>query len=129
MAYGDQPSLILEQIEWARLNGFQVVCAGKGTKYHPSFEYSTPDTVWGHYGLTKERAEKDYKVYKERQIAQSLKNKIVDQDQQKKRRMAGKQRHLLSNTMSTEVYGTNWPYDYFSLVETIKLDVKIKVGE
>ncbi|MDC0898558.1 homoserine dehydrogenase, partial [Candidatus Pelagibacter sp.] len=57
MAYGDQPSLILEQIEWARLNGFSVVCAGKGTKYHPTFEYSTPDTVWGHYGLTKERAE------------------------------------------------------------------------
>ena len=36
MAYGDQPSLILEQIEWARLNGFSVVCAGKGTKYHPT---------------------------------------------------------------------------------------------
>ena len=47
MAYGDQPSLIIEQIEWARLNGFSVVCAGKGTKYHPTFEYSTPDTVWG----------------------------------------------------------------------------------
>ena len=59
MAYGDQPSLILEQIEWARLNGFEVVCAGKGTKYHPTFKYSTPDTVWVHYGLTKERAEKD----------------------------------------------------------------------
>ena len=57
MAYGDQPSLILEQIEWARLNGFFVVCAGKGTKYHPTFEYSTPDTVWGYYGLSKERAE------------------------------------------------------------------------
>ena len=59
MAYGDQPSLILEQIEWAKLNGFEVVCAGKGTKYHPSFEYSTPETVWGHYGLTKERAENE----------------------------------------------------------------------
>jgi predicted homoserine dehydrogenase-like protein len=59
MAYGDQPSLIIEQIEWARLNGFSVICAGKGTKYHPTFEYSTPDTVWGHYGLTKERAEKE----------------------------------------------------------------------
>ena len=57
MAYGDQPSLIMEQIEWAQLNGFSVVCAGKGTKYHPDFEYSTPDTVWGHYGLSKERAE------------------------------------------------------------------------
>jgi predicted homoserine dehydrogenase-like protein len=59
MAYGDQPSLIIEQIEWARLNGFSVVCAGKGTKYHPTFEYSTPDTVWGHYGLTKDRAEEE----------------------------------------------------------------------
>ena len=59
MAYGDQPSLILEQIEWARLNGFEVICAGKGTKYHPTFEYSTPNTVWGHYGLTKERAENE----------------------------------------------------------------------
>ena len=57
MAYGDQPSLIMEQVEWAKLNGFHVTCAGKGTKYHPTFEYSTPDTVWDHYGLTKEKAE------------------------------------------------------------------------
>ena len=59
MAYGDQPSLIMEQIEWARLNGFEVICAGKGTKYHPTYEYSTPETVWDHYGLTQERAEKE----------------------------------------------------------------------
>ncbi len=52
MAYGDQPSLILEQIEWAELNGFFVTCAGKGTKYHPSFEYSTPENVWDNYGIT-----------------------------------------------------------------------------
>ena len=56
MAYGDQPSLILEQIEWARLNGFFVTCAGKGTKYHSSFEYSTPDNVWDNYGLTHKEA-------------------------------------------------------------------------
>ena len=58
MAYGDQPSLILEQIEWARLNGFFVTCAGKGTKYHPSFEYSTPENVWDNYGYTSEQAKK-----------------------------------------------------------------------
>ena len=58
MAYGDQPSLILEQIEWARLNGFFVTCAGKGTKYHPSFEYSTPESVWNNYGITAEEAKK-----------------------------------------------------------------------
>ena len=56
MAYGDQPSLILEQIEWARLNGFFVTCAGKGTKYHPSFEYSTPENVWDNYGLKPQEA-------------------------------------------------------------------------
>jgi len=56
MAYGDQPSLILEQIEWARLNGFFVTCAGKGTKYHPSFEYSTPESVWNNYGMTADDA-------------------------------------------------------------------------
>jgi len=58
MAYGDQPSLIVEQIEWARLNGFFVTCAGKGTKYHPSFEYSTPESVWNNYGMTAEQAKK-----------------------------------------------------------------------
>jgi len=56
MAYGDQPSLIIEQIEWARLNGFFVTCAGKGTKYHPSFEYSTPENVWNNYGTTAREA-------------------------------------------------------------------------
>ena len=56
MAYGDQPSLILEQIEWGLINGFDVIAAGKGTKYHPSFRESTPETVWHHYGIKKEVA-------------------------------------------------------------------------
>ena len=40
MAYGDQPALILEQIEWGLVNGFDVIAAGKGTKYHKSFKFS-----------------------------------------------------------------------------------------
>jgi len=56
MAYGDQPALICEQVDWARTAGFDVVAAGKGTLYMPEFHASTPDTVWGHYGLTEERA-------------------------------------------------------------------------
>ncbi len=56
LAYGDQPALIIEQIEWAKLNGFEIVSAGKGTKYHSSFEYSTPDTVWQHYGINEKEA-------------------------------------------------------------------------
>ena len=56
MAYGDQPALTCEMVEWARISGFEVVAAGKGTKYLPSYHSSTPDTVWEHYGLTAEQA-------------------------------------------------------------------------
>ncbi len=57
MAYGDQPALIAEQVDWARSCGFDVVSAGKGTKYLPSYHGSTPETVWDHYGLTPKQAE------------------------------------------------------------------------
>ena len=56
LAYGDQPALIAEQVDWARTAGFDVVAAGKGTKYLPEYHVSTPDTVWAHYGLTAEAA-------------------------------------------------------------------------
>ena len=52
LAYGDQPALICEMVDWARAAGFEVIAAGKGTKYLPAFHESTPDTVWGHYGFT-----------------------------------------------------------------------------
>ncbi len=56
LAYGDQPALIVELVDWARTCGFEVVCAGKGTRYLPAFHASTPDTVWRHYGISPERA-------------------------------------------------------------------------
>ena len=56
LAYGDQPALICEQVDWARACGFEVVCAGKGTKYLPAYHASTPDTVWEHYGLSPAQA-------------------------------------------------------------------------
>jgi predicted homoserine dehydrogenase-like protein len=56
LAYGDQPALIAEQVDWARAAGFEVAAAGKGTKYLPDYHASTPDTVWQHYGLTAEQA-------------------------------------------------------------------------
>lgn len=52
MAYGDQPALIAELVDWARTAGFDVVCAGKGTKHLPAYHASTPETVWQHYGFT-----------------------------------------------------------------------------
>ncbi len=54
LGYGDQPALICEFVEWARLSGFEVVCAGKGTKYLPAYHSSTPDTVWDHYGFSED---------------------------------------------------------------------------
>ncbi len=52
MAYGDQPALISEMVDWARSAGFVVAAAGKGTKYLPAYHTVTPDGVWEHYGLT-----------------------------------------------------------------------------
>lgn len=56
LAYGDQPALICEMVDWARTAGFEVVAAGKGTKYLPAYHASTPETVWTHYGLSDEDA-------------------------------------------------------------------------
>ena len=56
MAYGDQPALVAEMVDWARAAGFTVAAAGKGTKYLPAFHHVTPDDVWRHYGLTPEEA-------------------------------------------------------------------------
>ncbi len=56
MAYGDQPALTCEMVEWARACGFSVVAAGKGTKYLPAYHAMTPDGVWEHYGLSAEQA-------------------------------------------------------------------------
>ena len=56
LAYGDQPALIAEMVDWARSAGFIVAAAGKGTKYLPAYHAVTPDGVWKHYGLTAEEA-------------------------------------------------------------------------
>ena len=56
LAYGDQPALIHEMVDWARACGLTVVAAGKGTRYLPAFHASTPDTVWEHYGISANRA-------------------------------------------------------------------------
>ncbi len=52
LAYGDQPALTAELVDWARACGFRVVAAGKGTKYLPAYHDVTPDDVWTHYGLS-----------------------------------------------------------------------------
>lgn len=56
LAFGDQPALICDLVDWARTCGFPVVAAGRGHKWLPHFSESTPETVWGNYGLTSEQA-------------------------------------------------------------------------
>src|SRR5438552_14420132 len=57
LAYGDQPALICDLVDWARAAGFTVVAAGRGHKWLPHYAQSTPETVWGYYGLTPEQAQ------------------------------------------------------------------------
>ncbi len=59
MAYGDQPALTAEIVDWARACGFDVVCAGKGTKYRPHYHQSTPETVWENMGFDPVKARAD----------------------------------------------------------------------
>jgi predicted homoserine dehydrogenase-like protein len=58
LAYGDQPAIICEQVDWARTSGFEVVCAGKGTRYHPDFHQSTPDSVWENFDFSEEAVQR-----------------------------------------------------------------------
>ncbi len=58
MAYGDQPALICELVDWARACGFELTAAGKGMNFEPRYRYSTPDTVWGFFGWTAEEVAK-----------------------------------------------------------------------
>jgi len=58
MAYGDQPALIAEMVDWARAAGFSVAAAGKGTKYLPAYHTVTPNAVWEHYGLSADEAKR-----------------------------------------------------------------------
>jgi predicted homoserine dehydrogenase-like protein len=54
MAYGDQPAIICELVDWARSCGFELTAAGKGMNFEPRYRYSTPDTVWGFFGWSEE---------------------------------------------------------------------------
>src|SRR2546422_8018688 len=56
LAYGDQPAIICDLVDWARAAGFPVVAAGRGHKWLPHYAQSTPETVWQYSGLTPEQA-------------------------------------------------------------------------
>jgi len=79
----------------------------------------------------KERGEKDYQLYRNSQIATAIQSKldsltvgdgaIFDS--------SNEITNILFDKKVKDVYGANWPYDYFSLIETVKIDVEIEVAE
>lgn len=56
MAYGDQPAMVCELVDWARTCGFSVAAAGRGHKWMPEYRKSTPDTIWDYWGLSAQQA-------------------------------------------------------------------------
>jgi predicted homoserine dehydrogenase-like protein len=58
MAYGDQPAIMCELVDWVRSCGFELTSAGKGMNFEPRYRYSTPDTVWSFFGWTEEQVAK-----------------------------------------------------------------------
>jgi len=45
-------------VDWAKTCGFEIVAAGKGTKFLPRYRRSTPDDWFVHYGFTPEEVER-----------------------------------------------------------------------
>ena len=58
MAYGDQPALVCDLVDWARSCGFVVTAAGRGHIWKPEYRFSTPETIWDYWGLSKKQAER-----------------------------------------------------------------------
>lgn len=50
MAYGDQPSLIVELCDWAKTVGLDIVAAGKGNPFREEYRHGTPDDVFERFG-------------------------------------------------------------------------------
>jgi predicted homoserine dehydrogenase-like protein len=71
LAWGDQPALICEHVDWARACGFKVIAAGKGTRYEPSYHRSSPDTLW-------DILDKYLKIEDRRSINPKMFNSFVD---------------------------------------------------
>ncbi|MEO0327526.1 MAG: Gfo/Idh/MocA family oxidoreductase [Pseudomonadota bacterium] len=58
MAFGDQPAMTCDLVDWARTCGFKVAAAGRGHKWKPEYRFSTPDTIWDHWGVPRDVAQR-----------------------------------------------------------------------
>ena len=74
----------------------------------------------------KQRGVKNYKQYRDKQVSAAIRKKYEEPSGYAR---SVDQTSVLDNVTYSEVYGANWPYDFFSLIETIKVDIDIKVEE
>ena len=75
----------------------------------------------------KQHAEKDYETYRNKQIAKVIRQKVLTDG--RGLTVPPEFEKVLKNRKFSEVYGTNWPYDYFSLIESVKIDIELEVDE
>ena len=71
LAFGDQPALIEELYDWALSTGFEVVTAGKGTKYLPEYRKAKPDDAYKRYGYSQNE-------FKESKLNPKMYNSFLD---------------------------------------------------
>jgi hypothetical protein len=77
----------------------------------------------------KQRAKKDYKNYRNLQIAKSVRNRrLIEQEGANFKQKTAFSDALGMKTVG-DVFGANWPYDYFSLIDTAKIDIEFEVDE
>ena len=72
----------------------------------------------------KQKGISDYDLYRKRSISQAVNQKIVLPSGED---LSYKFQEISRNVKAKEVYGSNWPYDFFSLVEAAKVDIEIEV--
>ena len=73
----------------------------------------------------KQKGNKSYKNYKDKQIHKSVLNKVSGDKNITNLKIKG----FDTDKTLRDVFGYNWPYDDFSLVETFKLDIQVEVQE
>jgi len=79
----------------------------------------------------KQRAEKDYKSYRKNQIRKAILNRVstLSLGNDTEIDATNEFANTLLDRKIKDIYGANWPYDYFSLIQSVKIDVDVEVTD
>ena len=76
----------------------------------------------------KQRSKKDYSNYKLSQIYKAGATKLAELDASNTLVTTKPEQQMVLYKTPADVYGSNWPYDNFSLIESGKIDIEIEVN-